>query len=205
MIVAKRSDQLFIYLVDIAVNIQQAAAEFENEIATHSDFERLESKMKVFEEKGDELVSKLLSLLNNTYITPLEREDFVELAVTLDDIVDGLHACSVRFKLYNVKATTPTMLEFMKDIRVCADEVKLAIEKLQSQQVGQIRAHLKQLNILEKRGDQILHEALRSLFAEHTDALEVIKLKEIYEIFENVTDRCEDVADVLESVILKNH
>lgn len=202
---AKRSDQLFIYLVDIAVNIQQAAAEFENEIATHSDFERLESKMKVFEEKGDELVSKLLSLLNNTYITPLEREDFVELAVTLDDIVDGLHACSVRFKLYNVKATTPTMLEFMKDIRVCADEVKLAIEKLQSQQVGQIRAHLKQLNILEKRGDQILHEALRSLFAEHTDALEVIKLKEIYEIFENVTDRCEDVADVLESVILKNH
>lgn len=201
---AKRSDQLFAYLVDIAVNIQQATTEFETQIAASPDFEKLEQSISVFEQKGDDLVSKLLALLNTTYITPLDREDFVELAVSLDDVIDGLHACAVRLQLYNVQATTPTMLQFMADIRTAADEIEQAIQKLRVGDLVHIRHHLKQLNVLEKQGDQILHEALRRLFAEHTDALEVIKLKEIYEILENVTDRCEDVADVLESVILKN-
>lgn len=201
---AKRSDQLFAYLVDIAVNIQRATAKFENEITGEPNFEKLEHSISEYEQYGDELVSKLLSLLNTTYITPLDREDFVELAVSLDDIIDGLHACSVRLQLYNVQATTPTMIQFMEDIRTSANEIEQAIQKLKIGDLVDIRHHLKQLNLLEKRGDQILHEALRRLFAEHTDALEVIKLKEIYEILENVTDRCEDVADVLESVILKN-
>ncbi|EJY54976.1 protein of unknown function DUF47 [Alicyclobacillus hesperidum URH17-3-68] len=201
---SKRSDQLFTYLVDIADNIEVATKTFHNELSEGADFGALANQMKAYEDKGDDLISKLISLLNNTYITPLEREDFVTLAVTLDDIIDGIHACSVRFTLYDVNGTTPTMVEFAKDIHASAVEIAQAIRKLNERKLLHIREHIKQLNVLEKHGDQLLHAALRSLFAECSDAIELIKLKEIYEILENVTDRCEDVADVLESVILKN-
>lgn len=201
---SKRSNQLFTYLVEIAENIEVATKTFERELSERVDFGALTNHMKAYEEKGDDLVGKLITLLNNTYITPLEREDFVQLAVTLDDIIDGIHACSVRFTLFDVSVTTPTMVEFAKDIHQSTVEITQAIHKLHDKKLQQIRDHIKQLHILEKHGDQLLHAALRSLFAECTDAIEVIKLKEIYEILENVTDRCEDVADVLESVILKN-
>ncbi|MFD1673488.1 DUF47 domain-containing protein [Alicyclobacillus fodiniaquatilis] len=201
---SKRSNQLFEFLVEIAENIQQATETFEKELTEHTDFGSLATEMKTYEEKGDELIGRLITLLNNTYITPLEREDFVELAVTMDDIIDGIHACSVRFSLYGIESVTRTILEFAKDIRESAAEITLAIHKLHDRKLIQIRDHIKKLNILEKHGDQLLHAALRTLFAEYTDALEVIKHKEIYEILENVTDRCEDVADALESVILKN-
>ncbi|WP_062305245.1 DUF47 domain-containing protein [Alicyclobacillus sendaiensis] len=201
---SKRSDQLFAFLVEIAENIAQATETFQRELEQGGDFGALASRMKTYEDKGDELISKLISLLNNTYITPLEREDYVMLATTLDDIIDGIHACSVRFTLYDVTGSTPTMIEFAKDIHRSAKEIQEAIHKLNERKLLQIREHVKELNVLEKHGDQLLHAALRSLFAESKDAIELIKLKEIYEILESVTDRCEDVADVLESVILKN-
>lgn len=201
---SKRSNQLFDYLVQIAENIQESTEAFERELAETPDFGALANQMKAYEDKGDELIGKLITLLNNTYITPLEREDFVELAVTMDDIIDGIHACSVRFSLYGVKNITRTMIEFAKNIRESAAEITQALYKLRDKKLMQIREHNKTLNALEKHGDQLLHAALRELFAEYTDALEVIKLKEVYEILESVTDRCEDVADALESVILKN-
>lgn len=195
---------MFNYLVQIAENIDVATQAFENELLESPDFGTLTNHMKAFEEKGDDLISKLFTLLNNTYITPLEREDYVTLAVTLDDIVDGIYACNVRFSLYGVEHATPTMVEFAKVIHACSLEITAAIRKLNERKLMPIREHIKNLNILEKRGDQLLHAALRSLFAECRDAIEIMKMKEIYEILEDVTDRCEDVADVLESVILKN-
>lgn len=202
---SKRSNQLFTFLVEISENIHEATKVFEKELSENTtDFGSLANEMKSYEEKGDDLIGRLIALLNNTYITPLEREDFVELAVTMDDIIDGIHACSVRFNLYRVSHITPTMVEFAKDIRESSAEITLAIQKLNDRKLVQLREHIKRLNLLEKHGDQLLHAALRTLFAEYTDAMEVIKLKEVYEILENVTDRCEDVADSLESVILKN-
>ncbi|GMA64475.1 DUF47 family protein [Alicyclobacillus fastidiosus] len=201
---AKRSTQLFSFLVEIAENIQTATETFEKELSASTDFGSLATRMKTYEETGDDLIGRLISLLNNTYITPLEREDFVELAVTMDDIIDGIYAVAVRFNLYNIKEITPTMIEFAKDIRESAAEITQAIRKLHDRKLIQLRDHIKSLNVIEKHADQLLVSALRTLFAEYTDALEVIKLKEVYEILENVTDRCEDVADVLESVILKN-
>jgi uncharacterized protein len=201
---SKRSHQLFAFLVDISENIHQATEVFERELRETSDFGSLANTMKVYEERGDEMIGKLITLLNNTYITPIEREDFVTLAITMDDIIDGLYACTVRFNLYGIEKTTATMLEFAKNIRESTAEITSAMQKLHDRKLILIRDHIKTLNQLEKRGDQLLHAALRALFAEYTDALEVIKHKEIYEILENVTDRCEDVADSLESVILKN-
>lgn len=201
---SKKSGQLTGYLVEIASNIQAATAAFERELTGTTNFQNLADEMQRYESIGDGLSGNLVTLLNDTYIAPLEREDFVALCTTLDDIIDGLHACSIRFMLYDIVEKTPTLLDFAKDIRLSAVEIEGAIQKLYRRDFTEIREHIKALNILEKHGDQILYAALRTLFTECKDPIELIKLKEIYEILEDVTDRCENVADVLESVILKN-
>ncbi|WP_067621654.1 DUF47 domain-containing protein [Alicyclobacillus acidiphilus] len=201
---SKKSGQLTSYLMDIANNIRETTEVFEKGLTGTMDYESLAKEMKQYESTGDALTGNLLTLLNDTYIAPLEREDFVALATKLDDIIDGIHACSVRFTLYGVMDKTATMFEFAKDIHRCAIEIDGAVRKLNDRNFVEIRDHIKEINILEKHGDELLHTALRTLFAECKDPIELIKLKEIYEILENVTDRCENVADVLESVILKN-
>ncbi|QQE78628.1 DUF47 domain-containing protein [Alicyclobacillus sp. SO9] len=200
----KRSHRLFEYLVQISENIESAAAAFTDGLNHLSDPEALTAKMRNLERTGDELTRNLMSLLDATYITPLDREDYLTLAVRLDDIVDGLEAVTVRFDVYNVKDATPVMYEFAENINNSVNEITQSIANLQTQNLVELRAHTAQLNQLEKVGDQLLFESLRELFRDEHDPLTVIKLKEIYEILEGVTDRCEDVADLLDSIIVKN-
>jgi uncharacterized protein len=201
---SKRSQQLFGSLVDIAQNVCQAATIFEQCLKDLSHPEAVAIKVKEYEKRGDDLTSTLVSLVNATYITPLDREDFLELAVKMDDILDGLEACTVRFDLFNITEATPAMLDFAENIKSSVFELSEAFQKLNARKLLDIREHTLKVSQFEKAGDMILRKALRILFQEHQEPLEVIKLKEIYEILENVTDRCEDVADVLDSVVVKN-
>jgi predicted phosphate transport protein (TIGR00153 family) len=202
--VSKRSQQLVQYLVDISTNLQEAANLFGKGLRDLSHPEFLAANIKRLEEKGDELTSELLSLINATYITPLDREDYLELALRMDDIVDGLEACTVRFDLYQITEATTVMFEFAQNIADSVDEIAGAMSKLQARKLLELREHTQRLNQLEKTGDALLRSSLRSLFSEATDAVQLIKLKEIYEILEGITDKCEDVGDVLDSVIVKN-
>ncbi|GGI98598.1 phosphate transport regulator [Alicyclobacillus cellulosilyticus] len=201
---AKRSQQLFDYLRQIAANVKVAAEVFHEGLADLSYPERLAAKIKDLEHRGDELTTDLMNLLNATYITPLEREDFLALAVKLDDIVDGLEACSVRFDLYNVREATPAMRAFAAHILASVGEIAAAIEKLNARRLTDIREHTLRINRLEKEADETLRASLRELFQHASDPVALIKLKEVYEILESVTDKCEDVGDVLDSVIVKN-
>lgn len=201
---AKRSEQLFRFLVDMSENLREAAGLFADGLRDLKQRESLAARVKALEAKGDELTSGLVTLLNATYITPLDREDFLELALKMDDIVDGLEACTVRFDLYQITEATPVMIDFSQHIVQSVDEIGEAMKKLEARKLLEIREHTLRLNQLEKAGDDLLRSSLRTLFTRELDALEVIKLKEIYEILEGVTDKCEDVADVLDSVIVKN-
>ncbi|MCL6443586.1 MAG: DUF47 family protein [Alicyclobacillus sp.] len=201
---SRRSQQLFQFLVDISDNLRQASSAFSKGLEDLSHPESLAAAIKQLENRGDELTSSLVTLLNGTYITPLDREDFLELAVQMDDIVDGLEACTVRFDLYNITTATPVMVEFSKCITESVEEIHAAMTKLHARKLLDIREHTKRLNQLEKTGDTLLRNSLRLLFAEPAEPLHVIKFKEIYEILESVTDKCEDVADVLDSVVVKN-
>ncbi|MCL6452656.1 MAG: DUF47 family protein [Alicyclobacillus sp.] len=200
----KRSDQLFQYLVDITDNVHRAALLFEDNLDHLSHPEAVAAKIKDHELRGDTLTAELITLLNATYITPLEREDFLELAIKLDDIVDGLEACSVRFDLYQVHSAPPTMRELTRTITESTAELVAAIGKLRTRKLTEIHQHCEKINQLEKAGDAVLRNAMRILFQATNDAIEIIKYKELYEILESITDKCEDVADVLESVIVKN-
>jgi len=202
--VAKRNRQLFSYLVLIITNVEDATTFFSQGLKDLSAPEEFADSIKQFEKKGDDLTSELVTLLNATYITPLDREDFLELAVKMDDILDGLEACTVRFDLYNIREATPIMLEFARNIAESVRELEDAMKKLEARKLLDIRQHTVKVNQLEKNGDSLLRSALRALFTQNHDALEVIKWKEIYEILEDITDKCEDVGDVLDSVIVKN-
>lgn len=201
---SQRNKQLFRYLVQIAANLEDASQYFSQGLKDLSNPTEFATQVKQFETRGDELTGELITLLNATYITPLDREDFLELAVKMDDIVDGLEACSVRFDLYAIHEATPVMMEFARNISESVQEVVSAMKKLEARKLLDIRQNTMRLNQLEKGGDSLLRTALRALFTHETDALHVIKLKEIYEILEHVTDKCEDVGDVLDSVIVKN-
>lgn len=201
---SKRNRQLFNLLVQIATNLEEASLFFMQGLKDISNPAQFAASIKQYETRGDELTGELVTLLNATYITPLEREDFLELAIKMDDIVDGLEACSVRFDLFGIHEATPVMVEFARNIAESSQEVLTAMKKLEARKLLDIRQHTQRLNQLEKGGDSLLRTALRTLFSQETDVLHVIKFKEIYEILESVTDKCEDVADVLDSVIVKN-
>lgn len=203
--VSKRSQQLFDNLVKISENCHEAAIFFAKGLDDLSNTEWFAAKVKEYEKKGDEFTSDLVTLLNATYITPLDREDFLQLAFKLDDIIDGLEACTVRFDLYAVNTATEAMRAFAHTIVLSTEEISQAITKLSARKLTAIRQHTLRINNLEKEGDTVLRDSLRALFQEYNhDVLHVIKLKEVYEILESVTDRCEDVGDVLDSITVKN-
>lgn len=200
----KRSYQLFDYLVQISKNLEEAAARFSSGLQDLSNPDVLAGRIKETEHIGDRLTGDLMTLLDATYITPLDREDYLTLAMHLDDIVDGLEAVTVRFDLYNITEATPVMGDFAQNIEDSVKEISKAMEKLQARKLLDLRTHTAELNRLEKVGDKLLLQSLRQLFRDHQDALTVIKLKEVYEILERISDRCDDVADVLDSIVVKN-
>lgn len=201
---SKRSQQLFNYLVAISNTVREAADLFAQGITDLASPAQLAAKMQELEYQGDDFTNGLANLLNASYVTPIDREDFLALAVRMDDIIDGLEACTVRFDLYRVTECTPVMTEFADNIVESASEILEAVNKLQSQELAGIREHTMRLSQLEKTGDSLLRNSLRTLFTDGADALSVIKLKEIYEILEGITDKCNQVGDTLDSVILKN-
>lgn len=202
---SKRSQQLFDSLVRISENVHEAASFFANGLNDLSNTEWFAAKVKEYEKIGDEFTSELVTMLNATYITPIDREDFLALAFKLDDIIDGLEACTVRFDLFGVHEATQPMRQFADNIVESTNEVTQAITKLSARKLTAIRQHTLKINNLEKVGDVVLRDSLRALFQNpNPDVLHVIKLKEIYEILESVTDRCEDVGDVLDSITVKN-
>jgi predicted phosphate transport protein (TIGR00153 family) len=156
------------------------------------------------EHKADTITHRTVELLHKTFITPLDREDIHTLISRMDDIVDYIEAASERIHLYNVTDASPE-IHAMADVCVrSAELVSKAIRGLENLKKPEELLHLCiEINHLENEGDQILRTAMAKLFREETDTRQLIKLKEIYELLEGVTDRCEDVANIIEGIVLE--
>ncbi|HWI65514.1 MAG TPA: DUF47 family protein [Symbiobacteriaceae bacterium] len=199
-----KDKQFFTLLSSAASVISETAAEFAR-LAEQPDLAgELSPSIKALEKKGDEVTHQIISLLNRLFITPLEREDILSLAVRLDDVTDGLEAAAARIHLFKLRSRNPLFVEFAKVIQAQAVEIAAAVEKLENKNLQLIRQHAFKINDLENEGDQLLRRSLEELFDHEKDAVMIIKLKEIYETLESVTDRAEDVANALESVVMKN-
>jgi len=184
-----------------AGNIHQAAEMLVNLFEDFKDVEQHVAEIKFLEHKGDQLTHALMMKLNQTFITPFDREDIHALGSALDDVLDLVDAAASRLVTYKVTAVTPGARQLSKVILHGTDIIVQAIGQLNKPQ--NILEYCDQLAMLEEEADRIKGECVARLFENSTNPVEIIKWKEIYEVLEATTDKCEDVADVLEAVVLK--
>jgi predicted phosphate transport protein (TIGR00153 family) len=158
--------------------------------------------IKEVEHQGDLVTHEIVKRLNTTFITPIDREDIHDLATRLDDVLDYIEAASERLVVYRIKEPTSgcrAMADLIVDTVAATDRTIRCLRTMDPA----FHEHAIEVNRLENRADSMLRDCLATLFDEQSDPIEVIKWKEIYETMEIVTDRCEDVANVIEGIILK--
>jgi uncharacterized protein len=158
-----------------------------------------------FEQKGDEITHKIFLELSSNFITPFDREDIHSLATSIDDIADYINGCASRINLYGVTTFNKPMEMMSEVLMKQVMEIDAAIRDLKNMKNAQrVRDAIVRINSLENHADDIFDEAIARLFAEQENPLMLIKQKEILSSLETATDKCEDVANVLESILVKN-
>jgi uncharacterized protein len=170
-------------------------------IQTHAIVEEIED----LEHQADEVTHRIFGELNATFVTPFDREDIHELASSLDDVMDYINGSASRFVLYNVKVAPQYMRKLMEIIQLQVEMVGKGVTFLRDFKNSQmLQEVLKKVNEYENDADTVFSLAVADLFENEKNAIELIKLKEIYIGLETATDRCEDVANVLESILIKH-
>jgi uncharacterized protein len=159
-------------------------------------------EIKEVEHKCDVLTHQIIQRLNRTFITPIDREDIHELARSLDDVMDAIDASAAVLRLYKIDKVRYGARELARIVSTSADEVRLALEAFEGRKGVAERSV--EINRLENEADRVHEHALGRLFDEEHDPILIIKWKEILDFLEDATDRCEDVANVLEGVVVKN-
>ena len=162
---------------------------------------RIESIRRI-EREGDELTHAILTKLNQTFITPFDREDIHQLASKLDDVLDFINAAGARTVMYRIADPPPAAGELARIILMQSQELQKALSLMQKN--GDILGHCVEINRLENEADQVSQQAIAKLFEYEKDPINLIKVKELLEFLERATDKAEDVANVLETVVLKN-
>ena len=161
-------------------------------------------RMERLEHGGDQIIHDIMARLNRTFITPLDREDIHQLASAIDDVLDFIEATTERFVLYKITSVTPFAKDLSHVIAQQVEEIHRIMPQLRRMRQPDILRHCIEINRLENAGDRILRNAVAALFDSQTNPLEVMKWRELYELMESATDKCEDVAVVIEGIVLKN-
>ncbi|MFS0726227.1 DUF47 domain-containing protein [Paenibacillus sp. 1P07SE] len=200
----KKKNIFFKTLEEMADTIVEAAEYFHRHVPDLKDLKVFAKEMKAYESKCDLYVHTILTELNKTFITPIEREDIMALTTSLDDVLDGIEACASRFEMYQFQEKDEYIILFADNLVRCAQQIKKAIYLLTDKKLLAIREPAIHINELENQADDLLRVCVMSLFANVKDPLEVIKRKEIYERLEQTTDCCEDVANTLETIVMRN-
>ncbi|PTL36318.1 phosphate transport regulator [Candidatus Methylomirabilis limnetica] len=198
-----REEKFFEFFDEAANNILEGAKVLVQMTDEHdSDLQERWKRLEELEHVGDKITHQIIRKLNRTFITPIEREDIHGLAVALDDVMDLIEASAARMSLYKIKRPTEESGKLAQVILKSAEEIVKAVSSLE--RMDDVMEHCIEINRLENMADDISREAIADLFDKEHDPMDVIKWKEIYETMETTTDRCEDVANIVESVALKS-
>ena len=161
------------------------------------------TSIKKLEREADDLTRSVFAELNKTFITPLDREDIQRIASKTDDVIDFIEGISGRIISYNITSSPPYMLEIAKELSNATKELEYMISKLGNLKSNKdLINHCRKASDIEHTIDDLYRDAVGKLF-ETNDAITIIKLKDIYEAIETASDRCVDVADVVEDIVLK--
>ncbi|MFZ5572922.1 MAG: DUF47 domain-containing protein [Thermodesulfobacteriota bacterium] len=163
------------------------------------------ARIKEVENQADQIVHNIFQLLNNTFVTPFDREDIKRLVHRLDDVLDYAEDASARMDIYDipdVPEPVRALVDILREAFKSLSQAMLTLRNLKQRQ--ECDRFCIEVNRLENTGDGVLREALRKLFKEETNPIMIIKLREIYESLEEAIDRCEDVANTIETILIKN-
>ncbi|MBI5369431.1 MAG: DUF47 domain-containing protein [Planctomycetes bacterium] len=200
-----RDENFFDLFEKAAANVHEGAKLLVDLLENYTDLENKARHIKNVEHAGDELTHHTMERLNKTFITPLDREDIHELTSRLDDVLDLIDNAVHRMMIYKIAQPTDDARALARVIEQSSSVVERAVGMLRNMKDGEaiLRACI-EAHALENEGDRIQHHALGELFENARDPIEVIKWKDVYQALEAASDRCEDVANVLEGIVLKN-
>ena len=197
----------FDLLESAAANAYQASQLFDLEIRTGDPvrFAELRRQMKDLEHIGDDLTREIMDRLNHTFVTPIDREDIMQLAHAIDDVVDKIHAICERLILYRIGHVMPAVTEMSSLIVEGSGEILHLIRFLRNMSnQKEIQDRIRRVHTLENKADSIYHAALAQIFENPKDPIELIKWKELLEQIEDASDKLELVAKVIGSTVMKN-
>jgi len=198
-----REDEYFAYFLLMTEKIQEASNLLVEMMQDKSEnFESYMKRIKDAEHGCDELMHKVTIKLNKSFITPFDREDIYTLSVALDDVCDYIDAGARAILMYDIKEINDHAKHFAKVIQSLAMELDSAVSMLKNPK--DMNQHIVEIHRLENEADDVYYRAIGELFHQSTDPITLIKWKELYEILENATDRCESVANIIESIMLKH-
>lgn len=199
-----REGRFFVLFEESAKNAAEVAQHLQDMLYKWENIDSKVEKIIDLEHKGDGLAHEIIALVHKTFVTPFDREDIALLAHSLDDIVDFIESAADAMSLYKIECPTPRAKQLADIIVQTTTEVHQAISELrQKVDLKQILKRCVEINRLENIADKIYREALAELFQDSNNVVFIMKWREIYEHMETATDRCEDVANVLEGVALK--
>ncbi|MFA6309518.1 MAG: DUF47 family protein [Clostridia bacterium] len=202
---SKREEVFFDMFVETADIICQAAELLEDLMLDYTNVLEKVAKIEEKEHECDSIVHAILEQLNKAFITPIDREDIYLIAKEMDNITDSIEATAHRFKMMNVKEIRPDALELSKLILPCTLELKGVMTELKFMKTSKsLQKRIIEVNRIEDEADEYFRNGVTNLFKCESNSIEVIIWKEIFEYLENTFDMCEDVANIVEGVVMKH-
>lgn len=198
-----KEDEYFTLFSQMTAKMQEASnALVELVQGDPANFEAVAKKIKDAEHDCDAITHEITTKLNKSFITPFDREDIFALSVSLDDVIDYIDAAARAILMYDIKEISEHAKHLAKVIQTLTIEINSAISMLKKP--NNMNQHIVEIHRLENEADDVYFRAIGELFHNTTDVLSVIKWKELYEILESATDKCENVANIIESIMLKH-
>ena len=197
-----RDAQFFDQFNKMADEIMAAAGLLERMLASHPVDASLADQIKDAEHRCDTITHDTIQRLHRTFVTPLDREDLYALASALDNVMDSIDHVATLLRLYKIEDIRPGARELARTVSASAGSLHTALDALAHRRP--VHPHAVEINRIENEADRAYQDAVRQLFEGETDPVTIIKWKEVFDVLEQVTDYCEDVANLIEGVVVKH-
>lgn len=198
-----KEGRFFDLFVEHADEALAASRELSELMGSVDNIERRAFVIETHEKRGDKITQQTIALLHTTFITPLDRDDIHLLITRMDDILDLIEDCAQSIYLYDVRFVTPETKKLAEICVACIEQVRAAVSMLSNMDNGpRILQVCEEIDRLESEADHVMRAAMAKLFREEQDARELIKHKEVYELLESITDKCEAIANIIESIVV---
>jgi len=197
-----RETKFFDLFAELSTHMTEGARLLRSILEDPHDLGARVDQMQAIEHRGDKAIHAIMTKLNQSFITPFDREDIHHLASSLDDVLDFMNTAATRLVMYKIAQPTAAAAELAGILVLQSEELARGVSLLE--QDGKVMQHCDEVNRLEDVADQVSRKAIGELFEHEKDPIQLIKMKELYEVLEMATDKAEDAANVLEAIVLKS-